>query len=121
MKTEGGDWYPAKLFSDCMCISCDNFGSNLYYMLNELSYLQFSLASQGLFVRGAITYGPHFENDRIIFSEALIRAYELEQKANYPRIIISNEIMDLISRETRHYRESLIPFLLIPPDHSCAH
>jgi hypothetical protein len=120
MKREGGDWYSAKLFSDCMSISCDNYGSNLYYMLNELSYLQLSLATQGLFVRGAIAYGPHYENDRIIFSEGLIRAYELEQKANYPRIIISDSVLDLISREPAHYRNELYPYLLTPPDGACS-
>ena len=119
MKGEGGDWYSAKLFSDCMSISCDNFGNNLYYMLNEISNLQFSLATQGLFVRGAITYGPHFENERIIFSEALIRAYELEQKANYPRIIISDSVLDLISREPKDRRDSLTPYLITPPDQIC--
>jgi hypothetical protein len=120
MKSEGGDWYSARLFSDCMSISCDNYGNNLYHMLHELSFLQFSLATQGLFVRGAIAYGPHYENERIIFSEALVKAYELEQKANYPRIIISDTVLDLISREAKNFRDSLYPYLLTPPDGVCS-
>jgi hypothetical protein len=119
MKLEGGEWYSAKIFSDCICISCDNFGSNLYYMLNELSYLQFMLASEGLFIRGAVTLGLHFENERMIFSEALIKAYELEQKANYPRVVISDSVLELVSQANPHYCAQLTPFLMSSPDGAC--
>lgn len=119
MKLAAGEWYSSKLFSDCICISCENTPNNLYQLLNELSYFHILLCSRQLFVRGAITFGLHFENDRMIFSEALIRAYELEQKANYPRTVVSESVLGLISQTDESTRKSLTPFLMTAPDGIC--
>lgn len=119
MRASAGDWYSAKLFSDCICISCENSTDNLYNMLNELSYFQLSLAIEGIFIRGAVTFGPHFENERIIFSEALINAYELEKVANYPRIIVSQSVLDLIESMPENSKKASKLFLMNSPDGVC--
>jgi hypothetical protein len=119
MRANAGDWYSAKLFSDCICISCENSTGNLYNMLNELSYFQLSLAIEGIFIRGALTFGPHYENERIIFSEALINAYELEKVAIYPRIIVSQSILDLIESMPENDRKGSKSFLMNSPDGVC--
>ena len=113
---EGGDWYSARLFSDCICISADNSGSNLYYMLYELSFLQYYLACEHILVRGGLSFGPHFENERMIFSEGLIQAYELEQKANHPRILVDGHVQSLIRDEPGKYGENLRRFIKKSPD-----
>lgn len=99
MTLEGDSWFSAKLFSDCICISCEHIGSNLYYMLSELSFLQYQLACGQIYVRGGVSYGHHFENERMIFSEGLIESYGLELRANYPRILISESMQRLIQSD----------------------
>jgi hypothetical protein len=111
---EGGpDWFSAKLFSDCFCISCADSGGDLFLMLDELSFLQWNLATQGIFIRGGLSYGPHYENERIIFSEGLIRAYELQSLDPYPRVLIDPVLAERIKGERLdHYRKELLPYVL---------
>jgi hypothetical protein len=50
-------------------------------------------ALEGVFLRGGIANGRHFENRRMIFSEALVRAYDLESRvAVYPKILVSPDV-----------------------------
>jgi len=79
-----------KLFSDCFCLS----SSDIFLILKEVSYLQNFLSLNGIFVRGAISKGLHFENNNIIFSRGLIEAHELEKVAKYPRVILSTQLID---------------------------
>jgi hypothetical protein len=45
-------------------------------------------------IRGAVTIGPLFQSERVIFGPGLVRAYELESNAAvYPRIIIDHDVM----------------------------
>jgi hypothetical protein len=96
LKGTHGKLFSAKLFSDCICVSCDYSSGNISPMLYELAFVQLYLALDGIFLRGALSRGLHFENDRMIFSQGLISAYELEQKAIYPRIIVHKDLADTI-------------------------
>lgn len=78
-----------KLFSDCFCVS----SNDILIILKKLSYIQFYLSMKGIFLRGALSKGLHYENENIIFSKGLINAYELEQTARYPRIIVSKSLL----------------------------
>jgi len=80
--------FSIKLFSDCICISSSS--EHVYEMLYELSYIQLWFSMHGIFVRGALSNGLHFENKNIIFSQGLVKAYEQESNAIYPRIIIDS-------------------------------
>ncbi len=83
-----------KLFSDCMCISAaPEYG---YEMIYELSYIQLWFAMHGIFIRGALTKGHHFENEHMIFSKGLITAYDFEKSATYPRILIDDSLVKTI-------------------------
>ena len=65
LSLEGGpDWFSAKLFSDCICLSFRE--DDLYYMLSELAFLQLYLLGDGIFLKGALDSGHHFENERMI-------------------------------------------------------
>jgi hypothetical protein len=86
------DWSSVKLFSDCFCISCND--ADLTFMLHELSFLQWYLATNGIFVGGGLSFGSHYENERIIFSEGLIRAYDLQRLDPYPRVLIDHAVLD---------------------------
>jgi nitroreductase len=77
----------------------------LQFELSEIQHIQANLATRGIFVRGAVTRGPIYINDEIVFGPALVHAYELEQKAAiYPRIVfdepkIIGEIEPAVRRE----------------------
>ena len=79
-------------------------------MLYELAFMQSWLSINGIFVRGALSSGPHYENDHIIFSEGLIKAYDHEKSAIYPRIIVDPGLLSCICNDVN------ADFLMIAPD-----
>ena len=45
-----------------------------------------------MIIRGGITCGEFFANDKILFGTGLIKAYDMENSiAQYPRVVIDNE------------------------------
>jgi hypothetical protein len=108
--------FSLKMFSDCISLSCDNTDDQLHWLVREVSFLQSYLAIQGLFVRGGIASGQHFENERMIFSEGLIKAYDLERRAVYPRILVTPEIQKAIATK----RLPAARYLMASPDGLCS-
>ena len=91
------DKFSIKFFSDCFCISilADILNADAFFQL--IARIQKEFVRDRMLVRGAVTIGNHFENNSIIFSEALIEAYQIESKqAIFPRITISKKIKDFI-------------------------
>lgn len=82
-----------------MCIACYNTEKLIYEFLRN-----------GFIVRGAITYGDIYYEDKrnIWFGPAMNRAYYLETKvAKYPRIIIDPDyVQGLINYNELHYRST---------------
>lgn len=66
--------------------------------MRTLIKLQTKLITQGILVRGAISFGELFSDDthNIVVGPGLINAYRLEAKAIYPRIIIDRKIIPLL-------------------------
>jgi len=61
----------------------------IFGFLSQIGALQASLVNRGVFVRGGITIGDIFADDRAVFGPALVRAYELESKiSKWPIISI---------------------------------
>jgi hypothetical protein len=53
--------------------------------------------TNGLFIRGGISFAPHFKSGLLTYSHALPVAYEIEQKqAVYPRIVIDRNIIEMM-------------------------
>jgi len=95
---EEEEWFSIKLFSDCICFSCDPTPKNLAKLLLEVSNWHKVFLVYQRFLRGAITFGKHFESERIIFSKAMLEAYQLEQSvAKYPRVIVSDSVFAILS------------------------
>jgi hypothetical protein len=66
-----------------------------------LALTQGELAFEGIFVRGGVTIGEiYFENNKL-FGPALVRAYDIERKAKYPRIVIDKKVMEEYERDSR--------------------
>ena len=68
--------------------------SALFDMLYDIYLLQVELISHGIFIRGAITIGKLHHDDKLVFGPALVEAAELEKLAMYPRVILSQEVID---------------------------
>lgn len=92
-----------QMFSDNISISISykNYGESFLESFARLSVLassfQLSLMIRGFYIRGGIAKGSYFSDKNMIFSNALVKAYELEsKKAIYPRIIVQQEIVDIL-------------------------
>lgn len=71
--------------------------------------LQMNMWVNDLLVRGGISCGSFFTDDRMIWGNALLRAYKLEgQIAIYPRIIVEPEIAELIKVIMKREKKQLL-------------
>lgn len=83
-------------FSDSIVLSRPFDMSKLKAFLETIASWQRMLLLDGLLCRGGITFGKHFSKEKFLFSKAMIDAYHLESsKARYPRIIISEDLLQL--------------------------
>jgi hypothetical protein len=94
IKTFQGSDLRAQSISDAVCISTALNGPGLCHIFYALEQLAVSLLHQGFFVRGAIVKGGLYHSDGIVFGEALVRAFQLEQEVvRYPRIMITDAVV----------------------------
>ena len=86
-------------------LDADHILATVQFELSQIQHIQANLAVNGIFVRGAMTRGPIYISDEIVFGPALVHAYEMEQKvAIYPRIIVDEarviaEMQSLVGKE----------------------
>lgn len=91
-----------KIMSDSIClyIRADFPNALLYLMIYCVTFQCDLLHSEGLPLRGGITYGDMYVENDIIFGPALTEAYLLEEhNAKVPRIIIRKQTIDEGTRE----------------------
>jgi hypothetical protein len=88
-----------KQFSDCICLSIPDFNGSdseapmigMFLLLIKNYY--FNFVRKNLYLRGGVSIGFHYEDDNIIFSDGLIKAYYLESKKSiYTRIILDKKL-----------------------------
>jgi hypothetical protein len=61
-------------------------------MIAQLTVITEELCAAGLALRGAVTCGKLVHKAKVVFGPALVRAYELEQKNKWPRIILDDDL-----------------------------
>ncbi len=83
-----------RAFSDCFSISTS---FDIEQLIWSLIQIQRNLVFKSVFVRGGLSSGRHFENERMIFSKGLVYAYELAESDKYPRILVDNAMVTTIS------------------------
>lgn len=93
--------FQTKIFSDNIIIALpcaeEEFNDNhpiiaLNRMAALMCALQRYFLSHHILSRGSITYGDLFIDDLLVFGDALIEAYHLEDKISvFPRVILSRE------------------------------
>ncbi len=74
-----------------------------------LVHAQVALLSEEIFVRGAVTIGPLVRSYSVLYGPGLVAAYQLEQTAVYPRIVVDHKALEVIRKDPRlwvHDRES---------------
>lgn len=73
--------------------------------LNYAAY-QLSLTLEGFFVRGAVSTGEYYADEEFAFGPALLEAHHLESyEAITPRIILSNDTVELVYKHINYYAE----------------
>lgn len=102
------------LFSDSIIITyeCKKLSGdmiNLYLILNDISVLAIQLLTYGIFIRGGFTYGDLYHEQDVCFGPALVEAVKLEKEALYPRVAVSNCIIDIKSSDFPYRNHTIVP------------
>lgn len=88
------------LFSDSIVLSTRLENSSIVNMLEDSIAVQRSLITRGILTRGGIAFGKHYQDEKTLYSEALIKAYNIETKyAKFPRIVIDSDLLDWITND----------------------
>src|SRR5690606_15048773 len=90
--------YKIKLFSDNIFIALPvtkETINDFHLALKHILDYQKSLIQSNYFIRGGITKGILFFDEKIIWGKALIEAVQIEKDAEYPFISISKDIINL--------------------------
>lgn len=94
----------SKVFSDniLLCLEAGETTNEIARLLAFMAIvadiqLNFILR-YGLFLRGGITKGTLSFNEEFVFGQGLIDVVEMEESAKYPRIVISQNIIDYMTK-----------------------
>lgn len=93
-------------FSDCILINCpinevsneESDVNNVFFAIQDSIYIIYLLCGEGYFMRGGISTGCTFESTSITFGPGIVQSVELEEKANYPRIVIDQNILSYFDK-----------------------
>ena len=81
--------------SDTIILTCTG-RDQFIELLKVLRNVQVSFLANGLFLRGGVTFQPHFRSGAITYSPAYAGAHEIESKlAIYPRIVVDHNIVEM--------------------------
>ena len=114
--SEDGEFRTSYLryFTDCIIFLTPAIsnGEDTYWessfgnTIPNIMWWQARMAFQGYFIRGGIDFGSIFVSDKTIFGEPLLNAVDLEKSANFPRIILSEDLLYVIGKQMSFYAES---------------
>jgi hypothetical protein len=87
-------------FSDSIVLSYRiDEKSGVFWLLNEIALGVVTLVLHGHLLRGAVTIGELYHDQRHVVGPAMVRAYELESKvAKFPRVIIDERVIEIARR-----------------------
>jgi hypothetical protein len=91
--------FRAQSISDAVAISTLANDTGLLHLFIAIENLAVELLREGYLVRGALVKGKLHQDDKMVFGEALIRAYELERTVvRFPRVMITRDVMQDIDK-----------------------
>jgi hypothetical protein len=82
-------------FSDSLVLSipvCEDWA--FLTMTSSILYLHIELMQHGILLRGGISKGRLYHQENLAFGPAFIRAYQLEQAASTPRVILDTNLAE---------------------------
>lgn len=72
-------------------------GYGLGMLLNSVGAYQMNMTARGEFIRGAVSRGPLYMDDRTVTGSALVDAVILEEGvASYPRVVLSQSCVEVV-------------------------
>lgn len=74
-------------------------------LFDILARIQFKFAIADIFIIGAISVSNLFMDDNTVLGPALIEAYNLESKEQYPRIVLSEDTIKKVKEHIGYYRD----------------
>jgi len=113
----GGNQLQARTFTDNVFIFApferrggDPENESLYWFIaDQCASSQFELALKGQLVRGGLDVGFVQTSQTGVIGNGLIRAYEMEQAAVFPRILISPRMARVVSWHMSYYSSEWMP------------
>ena len=102
------DRYAIKAFTDNIVIGWPVRGdgeSELGSIFSNIAYFQLRMATQGFFVRGAISVGDVYVDDVVVLGSAFLEAYQGEAQAANPRIILTDTASNAVKRHLTYYSQ----------------
>ena len=81
-------------FSDSIIITTDETDQGLMHLLQHVGKIGFRLARLGMLYRGGIANGLVYHDAQQVFGPAVLDAYEIEQQANFPRIVLGTPVVN---------------------------
>lgn len=96
-----------EIFSDSIIITYPITDNTLFALLHDVKTIVAHLSMDGLFIRGGISKGKHFQentkesNFKFLASEALQEAFALEQdEEKKPRVLIDKKLIQKLNADT---------------------
>jgi hypothetical protein len=91
--------FRAQSISDAVAISTIANDTDLLHLFIAIENLAVELLKEGYLIRGALVKGKLYHDDKMVFDDALIRAYELERTiVRFPRVMIARDVMQDIDQ-----------------------
>ena len=64
-------------------------------IIHSINQLAVDLLKQGFFIRGALVKDFLYHDDKTVFGQALLRAYNLERSVvRFPRVMVTREVVE---------------------------
>lgn len=84
-------------FSDSIILASPFDPCRAIELMERVGILQRSFLRHSIPLRGGIAFGKHYSDDRIVYSKAAVRAYEIETGvARVPRVVVDENIIDCL-------------------------
>jgi hypothetical protein len=103
-------YYGVKVFTDNIVVGYPLHRSDWDYgeteladILDTFSELQCSLAMEGFFIRGGISFGEHYMDEDIVFGDALLEAVNQDKGGGAPCISLATSAVEKVRRQLGFY------------------
>lgn len=103
-----------QIFSDSIILTAPLSTEGVKEIAEAILSLQAKFLENSILLRGGLAFGRHYQDQRVLFSEALINAYIVEKTlSRFPRVLIEHNLWDWfinhdqVEAEIKKYVEKL--------------